>query len=70
MLDNSEYWGWQVPACATGACLIAYVFILVCACLPRHRRGLLWLIVGSAAYLALAWFVLFAALDIEAFVDY
>jgi hypothetical protein len=50
-------------------CLIAYVFMLVCACLPRRRRGLLWLIVGYAAYLAFAWFVLFAALDIEVFFD-
>jgi hypothetical protein len=70
MLDHYEYWGWQVPACATGACLIADVSILACACLPRQRRGILWLIVGYAAYLAFAWFVLFAALDIEAFVNY
>jgi hypothetical protein len=69
MSDHYEYWGWQVPACATGACLIAYVSILACACLPRQRRGLLWLIVGYAAYLAFAWFVLFAALDIEVFLD-
>jgi hypothetical protein len=42
MLDHYEYWGWQVPACATGVRLIAYVSILAGACVPRQRRGLWW----------------------------
>jgi len=67
--DDYPFWGLLIPSCVTGVCLVVYVSILACACIPRHRRDLLWLVVGYAAYLSFAWSVLFGDLDLEAFSD-
>jgi hypothetical protein len=67
---RSEYyqlWGSAIPCYVTGVGLVVCLPALILACVRRRRRGLLWLILPYAAWLAVAWLILFADLNFEAF---
>jgi hypothetical protein len=65
--EDYEFWGSTLPECVTGICLIIYVMLLTALCTPRRHRSLLLIALAYALALAVAYVILFADLEFEAF---
>jgi hypothetical protein len=65
--EDYQFWGLTIPSLVTGICLMVHALFLGVACAPRRRRGLMPVLVAYALALTVAYVLLFADVEFEAF---